>query len=160
MSDTSIMGVAFITKAEGIILGHIAEEQFGVSELAAAMSMSRSSLLRNIKKNTNLSASQFIRQVRLQKGMEMLETSSMTVSEISYQVGFGSTSYFIKCFREQYGYPPGEVGKGAVEIQKEQVKPNYLKLYRWPLIAAISVMLLTASFLIFSKKDTANRLEQ
>ncbi len=159
MSDTSIVGVTFITKAEGIILEHIADEQFGVSELAAAMSMSRSTLLRNIKKNTELSASQFIRQVRLQKGMEMLQQTSMTVSEVSYRVGFGSTSYFIKCFREQYGYPPGEVGKGTIEVEGEQLRLNYSKLYRWPLIAAAFVILLVVSFFILSKKDTVQSLK-
>ncbi len=43
--------------------------------------------------------------------MEMLKQTSSTVSEVSYQVGFNSTSYFIKCFREHYGYPPGEAEK-------------------------------------------------
>ena len=43
--------------------------------------------------------------------MEILGQTSHTVSEVSFKVGFGSTSYFIKCFREHYGYPPGEVGK-------------------------------------------------
>ena len=41
----------------------------------------------------------------------MLKQNSLTVSEVSYKVGFGSTSYFIKCFHDYYGYPPGEVGK-------------------------------------------------
>ena len=111
MSNTEIMRSDFINKAEAFILENISNEQFGVSELAETMNMSRSNLLRKIKKDTQLSASQFIRQVRLQKGMEMLKQNTMTVSEISYQVGFGSTSYFIKCFREYYGHPPGEVGK-------------------------------------------------
>ncbi|MEM6377247.1 MAG: helix-turn-helix domain-containing protein [Bacteroidota bacterium] len=87
----------------------MANEQFGVAELAELMNMSRSNLLRKIKKHTQLSVSQFIRQVRLQKGMEMVKENQLTVAEISYQVGFGSASYFIKCFREHYGYPPGEV---------------------------------------------------
>jgi AraC-like DNA-binding protein len=73
--------------------------------------MSRSNLLRKIKKITGLSVSQFISQVRLQHAMELLQQHSVTVSEVSYEVGFSSTSYFIKCFREHYGYPPGEVEK-------------------------------------------------
>ena len=44
----------------------------------------------------------------------MLRQTTLTISEISYQVGFGNTSYFIKCFREHYGYSPGEVGKGKI----------------------------------------------
>jgi TolB-like protein/AraC-like DNA-binding protein/Tfp pilus assembly protein PilF len=101
----------FLSKVTGIILENLSNEQFGVSELARATSMSRSNLLRKIKKLSKLSASQFINQVRLQQAMEMLKQSSLNVSEVGFEVGFSSTSYFIKCFREYYGYPPGEVGK-------------------------------------------------
>ena len=97
MSTTSYQG-KFIEQAEAFVIENISNEQFGVSELANLMNMSRSNLLRKIKKQTELSASQFIRQVRLQKGMELLKETELTVSEISYQVGFSNNSYFIKCF--------------------------------------------------------------
>jgi TolB-like protein/AraC-like DNA-binding protein len=159
MSNPSANKSTFIEQAEALILKNLANEQFGVSELAEAMHMSRSNLLRKIKKRTKLSASQFIRQIRLQEAMDLLKEDSSTVSEISYQVGFGSTSYFIKCFREQYGYPPGEVGKGKVAIEEEKAQTNFLKQYQWPLIAATSVMLLVVSFLLFSKKEPAHKFE-
>ncbi len=159
MSNESSNRSTFIEQAEAIILENLANEQFGVSELAEVMHMSRSNLLRKIKKQTQRSASQFIRQVRLREGMSLLKETSLTVSEISYQVGFGSTSYFIKCFREQYGFPPGEVGKGAVEVESEQLKPNYLKLYRWPIIAGTSIVLLVVTFLFFGKNDAVQEPE-
>ncbi len=102
---------------------NLANEQFGVSELADALNMSRSNLLRKVKKATNLSVSQLISQVRLQRGMELLRTGSLNVSEVAHQVGFSSTSYFIKCFREHFGYPPGEVGKRANESEPLPVAP-------------------------------------
>lgn len=111
MADLRTETDDFIRKITTIVEENLHNEQFGVSELAHEMSMSRSNLLRKVKKLTNLSVSQFIRNVRLSRGMDMLKTSSLTVSEIAYQVGFGSTSYFIKCFREYYGYPPGEANK-------------------------------------------------
>jgi len=98
----------FIEEARGLIIEELSNENFGVSELAERMHMSRSNLLRKIKKETQKSASQFIREVRLQKGMELLKNTEYTVSEISYQVGFSNNSYFTKCFREYYGYSPGE----------------------------------------------------
>ena len=85
MSNTSEIRSEFIEKAEAIILKNISNEQFGVSELAEVMNMSRSNLLRKIKKDTQLSASQFIRQVRLVKSMDILKQNSFTVSEISYK---------------------------------------------------------------------------
>ncbi len=117
MSDASFKNENFVDQAEFIVLENVSNEQFGVSELAEAMNTSRSNLLRKIKQQTSLSASKFIRQVRLEKGMEILKESTLTVSEVSFKVGFGSTSYFIKCFREYYGYPPGEVGRRG-EVDK------------------------------------------
>jgi TolB-like protein/AraC-like DNA-binding protein len=156
MSNPSSKKSTFIEEVEAYILQHLGNEQFGVSELANAMNMSRSNLLRKIKKETQLSASQFIRQVRLKEAMELLKEDSSTVSEISYQVGFGSTSYFIKCFREQYGYSPGEVGKGTVVVETEQAPTNFLKQYRWPLIAAMSLALIVVAIVLFNKKDAIN----
>src|SRR6187549_1446427 len=115
MTDSTPLESDFLSQLTAIVEKNIANEQFGVSELADEMNMSRSNLLRKVKKETNLSVSQLISQVRLKRGMEMLRKSSLNVSEISHQVGFSSTSYFIKCFREYYGYPPGEVGKRSEE---------------------------------------------
>ncbi len=113
----------FINRLLAEIEHNIANEQFGVPELAGAMNMSRSNLLRKVKKATNLSVSQLISEVRLQRGMELMRAGSHNVSEVAHQVGFSSTSYFIKCFREYYGYPPGEVGKRANEAEPTPVAP-------------------------------------
>ncbi|MCP4310409.1 MAG: helix-turn-helix domain-containing protein [Bacteroidetes bacterium] len=101
----------FLKRTTAFVEENMSNEQFGVSELAVKVGMSRSNLLRKVKKLTNLSVSQFIRQVRLGRSMEMLREQSFNVSEVSYKVGFSSTSYFIKCFHDHFGYPPGEVGK-------------------------------------------------
>lgn len=124
MSDLRNIEGEFIERAETIVLANLSNEQFGVSELAEEMAMSRSSLLRKIKKQTQLSASQFIRIVRLSKSMEMLKETSLTVSEVSHQVGFGSTSYFIKCFRDQYGHPPGELAKSGEIENSPEILPS------------------------------------
>lgn len=100
MSDSFITENDFLKQITAVIEENLSNEQFGVSELAHEIGMSRSNLLRKVKKLTGLSVSQFIRQLRLNRAMEMLKQTSSTVSEVSYQVGFSSTSYFIKCFRE------------------------------------------------------------
>lgn len=117
MTESSPHDVDFLKQLSAKIDENLANEQFGVSELAEALNMSRSNLLRKVKKATNLSVSQLISQARLTKGMELLRTGSLNVSEVAHQVGFSSTSYFIKCFREYYGYPPGEVGKRTQETE-------------------------------------------
>ena len=123
MPDSDSIKNDFLSKITGVIEDNISNEKFGVSELANDIGMSRSNLLRKIKKSTNLSVSQFIRQVRLKNAMEMLKAEDLTVSEVSYEVGFGSTSYFVKCFHDHYGYPPGEVAKrdfNDAQLQEDQ----------------------------------------
>ncbi|HEY5591072.1 MAG TPA: helix-turn-helix domain-containing protein [Paludibacter sp.] len=156
MSNAPNIEVDFIDQIESIILENLSNEQFGVSELAEIMNMSRSNLLRKIKKNTQLSASQFIRQIRLKKSMQLLRQTSLNISEISFQVGFGSTSYFIKCFREYYGYPPGEIGKGTLVKEVENVKTHFLKRHQLQLIAGASLIVIVLSVFLLSKKSTAN----
>ncbi|MDX1285964.1 MAG: AraC family transcriptional regulator, partial [Draconibacterium sp.] len=99
----------FLEKMEQIVAEHLGNESFGVSELAKELGMSRSNLHRKVNALTNISVSQYIRFARLQHGKELLQTTSLTVSEVAYKVGFNSPSYFIKCFHDFYGYSPGQV---------------------------------------------------
>src|SRR5882672_1228255 len=135
----------FLSQVTVIIEQNLANELFGVSELSEAMNMSRSNLLRKVKKETKLSVSQLINQVRLKRAMEMLRKSSLNISEVSHQVGFNSTSYFIKCFREYYGYPPGEVGK---RLDMEPVPLPHSKRNRLVLmVLAVGLIVVTVAAL-------------
>lgn len=154
MSKNSFQG-KFIDQVEILITENISNEQFGVSELAELMSMSRSNLLRKIKKDIGLSASQFIRGIRLKKSMELLRNTDLTVSEISYQVGFGNTSYFIKCFKELYGYPPGEARKGtANDVEEVASDESFLKRFRLPIVIVASLLIVITAIMFFTKSST------
>ncbi|MCE7994686.1 MAG: helix-turn-helix domain-containing protein [Roseivirga sp.] len=137
------------------------DENFGVAELAEKVGMSRSNLLRKVQKLTGLSVSVFIRQVRLHRAKALLQDSSFNVSEVSYKVGFNSTSYFIKCFREQYGYPPGEEAKRASELAEEPVAPLAQAVEKKPngilrpLVALAVLALLVVVFLMARKSRPA-----
>lgn len=158
MPDGSTKGQDFIEQAEAIILDNLSDERFGVSELAEAMNTSRSNLLRKIKKHNQLSASQFIRQVRLKRSMELLRQTSLTVSEVSYQVGFGSTSYYIKCFREYYGHPPGDVGKGLAKEEVEDVIDKKLaKLNLWRVLVGAVLIILVIWLAFFNQRLGAEK---
>lgn len=149
MPDPNLIAQEFLERAKAIVLDHIGDEQFGVSELARAMGMSRSNLLRKIKKNADQSVSQFIRQIRLEEGMELLKQQKLTVSEISYEVGFNSVSYFIKCFHDHYGYPPGEVGKHEVEEEEVVNHKKGLNTKVATIITLILLGIMIAVVLIF-----------
>jgi TolB-like protein/AraC-like DNA-binding protein/Tfp pilus assembly protein PilF len=130
-----------------IIEANLTNESFGVTQLAREMRMSRSSLHRRIKNATGLSVSQFICQVRLKKAQELLKKNTTTISEVAYECGFHSVTYFNKCFRDSYGYSPGEVKKQEKKTGTSNLTLPTIKHKKW-LIASVllSVLLIILLF--------------
>ncbi len=124
MDEPLSLDQAFIRKLTAIVLDNLMNGQFGVEELSHQMGMSHTTIHRKLRVYTHKSVSQFIREVRLQKAYEMLQQNLGTISEISYRVGFGSPTYFNKCFHEYYGYPPGDVRKANQADQAENHKES------------------------------------
>lgn len=142
----------FLKTINEITLENISNERFGVSELADKIGMSRSNLLRKIKSLTGKSVSQFIREIRLEEAQSLLKEKSHTVSEIAFEVGFSSVSYFIKCFRDLYGFPPGEL---ANQESEENATSSYKWINRRNKIIAISILVLfviVISIIVYSNK--------
>jgi len=133
----------FLQKCIGLIEQNISNEGFGVTELAHQAGMSRSNLLRKVQKASGYSASVFIRKVRLANAKDLIRKSDLNISEVSYQVGFGSPSYFIKCYREEYGYPPGSEKEQIENITTDVVQANPLlkKPILWYISAALAATL-------------------
>jgi AraC-like DNA-binding protein len=77
------------------------------------MHLSRSQVWRKLKALTNQTVTEFIRKHRLRAAALLLPRQSGTVSEIAYQVGFESLSYFSKAFYEEYGVFPSEYAKNT-----------------------------------------------
>jgi TolB-like protein/AraC-like DNA-binding protein/Tfp pilus assembly protein PilF len=108
MPKQSPKNIVFIKKLTDILDVNLENEQFGVKELTEELGMSRSNLHRKLLMINGKSASRFIREYRLKKASVLLQKNEATVSEIAYQVGFSSPTYFNTCFRQYYGYTPGE----------------------------------------------------
>ncbi|MFN8342972.1 MAG: helix-turn-helix domain-containing protein [Cyclobacteriaceae bacterium] len=160
MPDQPHSTTDFLSQVTGVIEQNLANEQFGVTELADAMHMSRSNLLRKVKKETNLSVSQLISQVRLKRAMHLLRTTGMNVSEVSHEVGFNSTSYFIKCFREYYGYPPGETGNHPESEPLPEPAPRRTHWGQWVAIGVAGVLLVSALIYIVWVRDSSQALDK
>jgi len=74
-----------------------------------------------------------LRKVRLNKAMELLKEQSYTVSEVAFTIGFGSADYFSKCFKNYFGYSPGEVEKNQEDQDEAQsVKDQINVLKNFP----------------------------
>jgi signal transduction histidine kinase/DNA-binding response OmpR family regulator len=99
----------FLQKCVEVIESQISEENFGTSELAQLINMSRSQLHRKIKALTDQSPSVFIRTIRLQHAYQLLQQKSGNISEIAFEVGIPNLAYFSRCFSQQFGFPPSEL---------------------------------------------------
>jgi TolB-like protein/AraC-like DNA-binding protein len=109
MDSTNHVDTMFLEQLRKEVDLNLTNDQFSVEELARNIGMSRSQLHRKLNSATGQSVSQFIREYRLQLSMELLRDGKLTAAEVSDRVGFGSATYFSKCFNEYYGFPPGEV---------------------------------------------------
>lgn len=100
----------FLKRMMNVLEINMADEKFSVEALGEELGMSRSHLHRKLKALIGQGPNQFIRSFRLNRAHALLTVNAATAAEIAYSVGFGSPSYFTKCFHEQFGYTPSEIG--------------------------------------------------
>ena len=100
----------FLKQLQAIIQKNLSDSEFGVEDMGQQIGLSRVQLYRKVKAMTGSSVVDLLRKARLAKARRLLETLSMSVSEVAYEVGFSAPSYFTKCFKEEYGMLPGDVG--------------------------------------------------
>lgn len=96
------------------VLNHIernmANTSYSVEQLSKDMFMDRTGLYRKLSAIVGQSPTEFIRSVRLKRAAQLLG-NGLSVSEVAERVGFGTTSYFTKCFHEEYGVKPSQYKK-------------------------------------------------
>ena len=80
-----------------------------MDELGDEIGLSRVQMYRKVKVLTGYSPVELLRQMRLQRAFTLLNSTTKTVAEIAYEVGFNTPGYFSKCFREQYGKQPSDL---------------------------------------------------
>lgn len=107
--NTTSLDKEFIQKVLKHINKDISNPDLSVESLALQLHLSRSQFYRKIKTLTGQTASQFLRNIRLQRAKQILEEGQTNISNVCYQVGFSSPSYFTKCFRGHFGILPTEV---------------------------------------------------
>lgn len=81
---------------------------WSVKQLADSFHLSASSLQRRLE-NENCTLSDCVREVRLETGLLLLQSSSLAISEIAHRSGYASHSRFSAAFRERFGFPPSHL---------------------------------------------------
>ena len=111
--EPSSMDKEFLDKVISVIKSNMSEGDFDVVQLADALAVSKSSLYRKMKIATGLSPIEFIRNIRLKHGSQLLKDKSISVAEVAYECGFSNPKYFATCFKEEFGVTPKEYQKSC-----------------------------------------------
>ena len=128
-SDESIIKPAEITvssidekllkRALEIVEQNISNEFFNIQLFGSELGVSRTMLFTKVKAWTNLTPNEFIHSMRMKRAAQILEQNKVSISEVSYQVGFNNPKYFSKCFQKYHGVTPTEyAGKFSIVDQE------------------------------------------
>jgi len=98
----------FLARARGVVESNLEDYTFTVERMAEEMNLSRTQLLRKLKALTDLSPTDFIKDIRLKRAAHLIRHKADTITQIGYAVGFNDQSYFTKCFKKQFGVTPSE----------------------------------------------------
>ncbi|MCZ8215693.1 MAG: helix-turn-helix domain-containing protein, partial [Cyclobacteriaceae bacterium] len=100
----------FLSRITTCIEKHMSNPDFSADVMAEEVGMSKASLYKKVKATMGLTPHGLIKQYRLRKAADLLRNSSMSVSEVIYETGFNSRSYFYKSFNEMYHCHPKDFG--------------------------------------------------
>jgi AraC-like DNA-binding protein/tetratricopeptide (TPR) repeat protein len=148
MDNKLSMDKQFVKRLTEVIEKNLSDDKFGVNELASELGMSRSTLHRKVKSVVKKKVSSFIREVRLERSYVLLQQKTGTVSEIAFQVGFGSAAYFNRCFHDHFGFSPGEVLKGYHHIPENKKTEEVTIKRRSKLLRNLTAIVFFAGILI------------
>ena len=84
-----------------------------IDTLASAVSMSRTVFYRKIKSLFGITPVDLIKDIRIKRAVQLIESGCYTFSEVAYMCGFSDPNYFGKCFKKQTGYSPSDYKKNA-----------------------------------------------
>ena len=97
-----------VKAATDYVENNLDNADISVETMAEQLGMSRVHLYKKLTAITDMTPSEFIRQIRLRHAEQLLSKSQLTVAEVAYKVGFNNPRYLSKYFKEMYGVMPSE----------------------------------------------------
>jgi YesN/AraC family two-component response regulator len=107
-SVTNKLDDEFMRKILSFIEGNLTNSDLNVDQLANCVSLSKVQTYRKVKAISGQSIVEFIRTVRLKKASQLILENHLNFSEIAFETGFSTPSYFSKCFHDHFGITPSE----------------------------------------------------
>jgi YesN/AraC family two-component response regulator len=98
----------FIQRIMTFIEDNIENTELTIDEIAMHIGFSRSAFFKKLKSLTGLAPVEFLKEVRIQRAAQLIETGEYNFSEITYMVGISDPRYFSRCFKQKFGMSPRE----------------------------------------------------
>ena len=102
---------SFLQKFKSLVKANIQDPNFGVNEICQELGFSRIQLYRKVKALLDVTVNDYITNIRLKKALHLLRHSELTITDIAYESGFSSSTYFSTVFKTHYKVPPSEIRK-------------------------------------------------
>lgn len=103
----------FVNKLMRLIEDHMTEEKLDIEFMTRHFNMSHSTFYRKVKELTGYTAVDFIRRMKLRRGIELLQTRAYRISEVCYMTGFNSPAHFRQACKDEYNLTPTQILKDA-----------------------------------------------
>lgn len=100
--------VEFLEKIHQVIEENMDNSDFNIDTIAAGIGLSRSAFFKKLKSLTGLAPVELVKDIRLNKSIELIKNTGLSISEIAFAVGFKDSGYYSKCFRKKYNQTPRE----------------------------------------------------
>ncbi|MCD7973209.1 MAG: response regulator [Candidatus Azobacteroides sp.] len=98
----------FMKNIMNIMEKNIDNMDFKVDDLVAGMFMGRTVFFKKLKSITGLAPIEFIREIRIKRASQLIESGQYTISQITYMVGMNDPRYLSRCFKQKFGVTPSE----------------------------------------------------
>lgn len=98
----------FMKRVMEIMHNQMDNSKLTIDEFAQELGMGRTVFYQKLKSIVGLSPIDFVREMRIKRAKQLMETGEYNVSTIAYMTGFNDPKYFSKCFKKKYGVSPSE----------------------------------------------------
>lgn len=111
ISFTEVSDTSDIIKDVKKFLEQHRAQNISSEDICKALSCSRSHISHQFKNQTGMSIREYLTKLRLNDAKHLLEHSELTITEIAFTTGFGSSNYFTNVFKKELGMSPGSYRK-------------------------------------------------
>lgn len=101
----------FLKRVIKVVEDKMADTDFNIDVIAESLAMSQKTFYRKFKSLTGLAPGEFVRDMRMKRAKQLLDSGGSNISEVAYHVGFSNPKYFSTCFKEKYHVSPSDYAK-------------------------------------------------